>query len=114
MKTRLNQIILGAFLILFLMSGNVVAEGTEVSVVSGLENVVEPKLELEDWMINESYWNLSKNSYMVENEKDNILQVEDWMMDNNRWELPVLKFRIVENDPVLNIEDWMVNKLYWN
>jgi hypothetical protein len=56
MKTKVNQMMLVAVFAFILISGSVNATGKEAIVVSGLENMIETKLELENWMVNDTYW----------------------------------------------------------
>ena len=109
-KVGLNQMVLAAFLIV-LMSGNVNAKGTEAIVVSGLENIEEPKLEIENWMLNETGWQIAKSTFVMENEQDESLLLESWMTDKNKWEFPVFKNSSKEKE--LTIENWMLDETYW-
>lgn len=114
-KARLNQMILAAFLFVFLLSGNVEAEGTEWDAVSGLENVAEePKLEVENWMVNENYWFTEENTFVVETEQDKNLTMESWMLDKNKWGLAVFDYVSAETEQGLMLEKWMINEMYWN
>lgn len=113
-KTRLNQIILATFLFVFLLSGNVEAEGTEWNAVSGLENITESKLEIENWMVNEDYWFTEASTFVVETENDENLAVESWMFDKEKWGLAVFDYASSESENGLALENWMVNEMYWN
>lgn len=113
-KAQLNQIILATFLFVFLLSGNVEAEGTEWNTVSGLENVAEPKLEVENWMVNENYWFAEGNTFVVETEQEQNLTVEAWMFDKNKWGLAVFEYASNETEQDLMLENWMTNEMYWN
>lgn len=114
MKARLNQMILATFLFMFILSGNVEAEGTEWSTVSGLENIAEPKLEVEHWMVNENYWITEASTFVVETEQDENLTVESWMFDKDKWGLAVFDYASSESENGLALENWMVNEMYWN
>ncbi|MBW6534535.1 MAG: hypothetical protein K0B11_05970 [Mariniphaga sp.] len=113
-KAQLNQIILATFLFVFLLSGNVEAEGTEWNTVSGLENVTENKLEVEKWMVNEDYWFTEENTFVVETEQDENLVLEAWMFDENKWGLAVFEYASNEKEQDLRLENWMINEMYWN
>lgn len=115
MKTRLTQIILATFLVVFLIGGNVNAKGTELTIASSLENIVEPKLEVEAWMVNETNWNTFEKStcfFMVNSEES--LEVEAWMLDQSNWIDNSYEYSTAEADNALLLEDWMVNEVYWN
>jgi hypothetical protein len=114
MKARLNQIILVAFFTVIFMSGNVNAKGTEMNVVSGLENIAEPKLQIENWMINETCWIKVEKASLIEMESDANLLVEAWMVDETRWQTPVFEYSSMEEEQSLRLEYWMVNEMYWN
>ena len=114
MRTRLSQMILAAFLVTFLFVGNGNAKGTEWKVASSLENIVENKLELENWMVNDNYWNIAENTYVVETEKDELLYLESWMLDESKWNIPVFEYSEMETEQNLMLENWMINEMYWN
>ena len=117
MKTKnaqLNQIFLATFLVVFLLSGNVEAEGTEMNAVSGLENIAEPKLEVENWMVNVNYWFAEGNTFVLETEQEENLTVEAWMFDKNKWGLAVFEYTSNETEQDLMLENWMTNEMYWN
>jgi hypothetical protein len=108
MKTRLIGFMTATFLTAILFTGNVYAHETKVNVVSGLENVMETKLELENWMLDKAYWNANQ----VKLEES--LVIEDWMIDENHWTVPVYEYQVAEKDSQLVIETWMINEQYWN
>jgi predicted aspartyl protease len=115
MKTRITQIVLAAFLIAILIGGNVSAKGTELVIVSGLENVVEPELEVEDWMVNENNWNtFNNNTYILTDYSEASLEVEKWMLDQSNWLNESFLYSTTEAENVLMLEGWMVNEVYWN
>ncbi|HDR51462.1 MAG TPA: hypothetical protein ENN90_07565 [Mariniphaga anaerophila] len=115
MKARLNQIILVALFTVIFMSVNVNANGTETIVVSGLENIAEPKLQIEDWMVNETCWLKAEKASLIEMENDERLMLEAWMVDETRWQMPVFEnFSSMEAEQGLKLEYWMVNEMYWN
>ncbi len=113
-KTQLNQIILATFLFVFILSGNVEAEGTEWNAVSSLENAVEPKLEVENWMVSENYWFAAENTFVVEADQDENLTLEAWMLDKNKWGLAVFDYTSQDSEGRLMLESWMTNEMYWN
>ena len=115
MKTRLTQIILATFLIVILIGGNVNAKGTELTIASSLENIVESELTVEDWMINENNWNTFNNkTYILTDYSEASLEVEEWMLDQSNWINESFQYSIAEAENALTIEDWMVNEVYWN
>lgn len=114
MKTRLTQIILATFLIVILIGGNVSAKGTELTIVSSLENVVENELEVEDWMVNENNWNNFDNTFVVANYSEESLEVECWMLDQSNWVNDSFQYSTAEAESPLILEEWMVNEVYWN
>ncbi len=109
MKTRYSQIVAVAFLGLFLLVGNVNAEGTEKS-ASSHENI-EAALELENWMVNDNFWT-TKEFVQLENAKDETLVVESWMTSESTWELETTIQS--ETESALEFEPWMTNENIWN
>ena len=115
MKTRITQIILATFLIALLIGGNVSAKGTELVIVSGLENVVEPELEVEEWMVNENNWTNTDNcAFFITEYSEESLEVEDWMLDRDNWLNESFQYSTTETENALMLEDWMTNEVYWN
>lgn len=115
MKARLTQIILATFLIVILIGGNVNAKGTELTIVSGLENIVESELKVEDWMVNENNWNtINSDTYIFTEYSEESLKVECWMLDQSNWVNDNFDYSIAEAENMLMLEDWMVNEIYWN
>ena len=47
------------------------------------EQEVEPALEIENWMIDESFWNRELKYIPLATEKE--LVIEEWMYDNDYW-----------------------------
>ncbi len=113
-KLSIRQIVPALFFILLILGGNVNAKGTEVAIASGLENTVESEMIVEDWMVNENYWNVAESTfgYTVENDAD--LQVENWMTDENTWTLSSVVSLEEETENELTLDNWMVNTDYWN
>jgi hypothetical protein len=68
------------------------------------ENVIENKRDIEDWMINESSWELEKKS-LVKTESD-FRKIEDWMLDGKFWE-------IIEETDQCELEEWMTDNKFW-
>lgn len=99
-----------ALFALFIISGNVHATGKEAIVVSGLENMMDAKLELENWMVEDTYWVKAEKVQEMEES----LQLESWMTDQNNWNVPVYATEIVETEKQLEIEEWMTSRLFWN
>lgn len=111
MKTRISQLAAITLLALFILGGNVKAEGTEKS-ASNHENI-EATLELENWMINEQFWKTGVTPE-IRTATDESLELENWMINRNTWET----YKKVDLEEVLdeslNLECWMVNENIWN
>ena len=112
MKTRMNQLVAVALFALLFLGGNVSAKGTE-SDVSSLENIEEPALLMEDWMINANYWNASDAIFEMSDATEESLELENWMVDENTWEVysPVVLEN--ETEQKLAFEPWMVDENVW-
>ena len=115
MKTRITQIVLATFLIALLIGGNVSAKGTELVIVTGLENVVEPELKVEDWMVNQHNWVQFDNStFNITQLSEEKLAIESWMLNENNWITKNYQLQSDETEQILMLEDWMTNEVYWN
>lgn len=115
MKIQLTQIILATFLIAFLIGGNVSAKGTELTIVSCLENVEEPKMEVKEWMVDKTNWNNFDNTtFFVEDYSEENLALENWMLNENNWMNKSYQFPDNETEQNLMLEDWMISEVYWN
>jgi hypothetical protein len=115
MRTGLNQIFLVTFLAVILITGSVHAEGKEACVVSGLENISEPVLELEKWMLNETYWYNAQDSFLGEyHAVEQNLGLEAWMVDESKWQVPRIESVPEVEDQKLMVENWMTDMMYWN
>ncbi|MCD6355304.1 MAG: hypothetical protein J7L95_07130 [Prolixibacteraceae bacterium] len=112
MKTRINQFLLSVFFALLILGGNVKAEGTEVA-VSSHENIKEESLELEDWMLDEAFWNISETTLRATQSSEKSLELESWMTDEKRWEFNNINFE-TEKEQELNLEFWMINGFGWD
>ncbi|MFW5832004.1 MAG: hypothetical protein ACOCVA_07110 [Prolixibacteraceae bacterium] len=106
-----KQILLAAFFILFIL-GSANAKGTETIIASGLEDIAEPELEVESWMVNENYWNATGKTVQLFEDSDAKLEIESWMTDDNYWVLqPVI--RQTGEDEKLQVENWMISEQNW-
>lgn len=110
MKTKVNQMMLVAVFAFILISGNVDATGKEAIVVSGLENMMETKLELENWMVNDTYWVRAEKVQEMEES----LVIEAWMVEEENWNVPAFEEYVVEADKQLELENWMTSNILWN
>lgn len=111
MKTRNNQLVAAAIFSFIFLVGNVSAKGTEIK-ASSLE-IIEEKLELENWMINENYWN-NETTIWFEQASDVSLELESWMTDKNVWKANKTRVLETELDEELVVEDWMKIENNWN
>jgi len=110
MKTRISQLVTTAFFALFILVGNVNAKGTEKSVSN---HEIETNLEVENWMLNEDYWEAGI-SFDLLNVNDETLEIEMWMTNENTWE-PTSQVNLeTETEQALTIEAWMTNENIWN
>jgi len=109
MKTRISQLVAITLFSLILLVGNVNAKGTE-KYASNHENI-EASLELENWMINDDFWNVNCPFKFV-NANEESLELESWMTNDKTWKL-VNTFD-TEKEQTLAIEPWMTNESIWN
>lgn len=113
MKTKISQVVTAVFFTLLLIGGNVNAKGTEL-VASSHENIKESALEVEDWMINDNYWNTSDAAFFIEEVAEENLKLESWMINKFSWDKQSVCFIENEFENDLNLESWMVNENIWN
>lgn len=109
MKTRINQLVTIVLFSFIFLAGNVSAEGTELAASS--HEIIEESLELENWMLNESYWN-TESTFIVEQAAEEALVVENWMTNENNWQANKVVVE-QETETALVIENWMLNENNW-
>lgn len=80
-------------------------EENDVNTTYYLANEVEPALEIESWMTDDSRFNTNAINYKKATE-DN-LQIENWMTNEFLFQ------PIAEQNAKLTIEPWMVNSQIW-
>ena len=69
-------------------------------------NEVEPAMELEDWMTDDSRFTTSQ--FVFEEAADESLELEDWMMDESLFQSEE------ESEAALELEAWMVSEKTWS
>lgn len=65
------------------------------------ETVYEPEREMEEWMVNDSKWNVPINNTIEENR-----DIEDWMNIELFWKLETFTEHA-------EIEKWMIDNKFW-
>ena len=68
------------------------------------ENLVENNKGIEDWMMNESFWKLERNSF-AKTESD-FKKIENWMLYEKFW-------CIIEETDQCDVEAWMTDNKFW-
>jgi hypothetical protein len=68
----------------------------------------EPEVRVEDWMIDNSYWNKGNTSYFLVDESEPEIAIEYWMTDFSASEND-----LTVSDPEVKIEIWMYDNKYW-
>jgi len=68
----------------------------------------EPEVPVENWMINNSYWNKGNTSYFLVDEAELEIAIEYWMTDFSASEND-----LTVSDPEVKIEIWMYDNTYW-
>lgn len=112
-KAHLNQIIFTALFVTILVTANASVKGTEVVNVSGLENIVETRLTLEEWMLRGHHWVTNSEAFVMEQATDPNIEVEAWMLDYSNW-VKNFEFPPTETEKRLELENWMIDENYWN
>lgn len=113
-KTHLVQIFLLTLLFVFLLDWNVEAKEHELNFISGLEIIKEPALEIENWMLNESYWYNEDFNFMIKDEIESSLVLESWMFPNQKWLPAIFEYTSAITEKDLLIEQWMIKGMQWN
>ncbi len=112
MKTTVKQIATGTLMVLLSLAINVQAHGIKAP-ASRHENNFEPSLQIENWMIDESTWNLAPSEEIaIQTEQDAELKVEDWMTDTYVWDAATVLEEVTELP--LQVEDWMTETKIWD
>lgn len=107
MKTKINQWVTVALFGLLTLVGNVSAKGTEVT-ASSRENIKEPALQMESWIMDDKIWD-GRNTEAILVRED-VLQLEEWMIDENKWMGSESKISKTEMDSPIILESWMLNE----
>jgi hypothetical protein len=112
MKTTVKQLATGTLIVLMSLAINAQAHGNKIH-ASGHENNYEPALQIEDWMIDESTWNLSPSEETtVTTEQDAELKIENWMTDTYAWDAATMLDQAIESP--LQVEEWMTEGKSWD
>lgn len=68
------------------------------------ETVIENERALEDWMLDEKYWEISNSKEEII--EDKIRALESWMLDKSFWK--------IKDQPDRNeLEQWMLDDKFW-
>lgn len=81
------------------------------SVASSHENFTEQALTLENWMVNDCYWNCL-HSNCLSRDYDQALTLDAWMTELNNWDYAV--YLPNESDKPLQVEPWMTGETHWS
>lgn len=108
----MNQVVAAAIFTLLFMGGNVHAKGTEI-IASSLETIEEPAMTVENWMVDESYWNTANSAYIFDFASDKNLDLESWMINENIWKNAGLNNSETEVEADLVLESWMTDANRW-
>lgn len=87
------------------------AEESSVSKPTAADLVeYEPATQIENWMLNNSYWGNPASAEIIEPERE--LQIEKWMTNANYWGVNNVS-EYTEADNPLKIEKWMTTNLHF-
>ncbi|HOI50177.1 MAG TPA: hypothetical protein PK167_12785 [Prolixibacteraceae bacterium] len=115
MKTEFKQTMMAMMFTAFLFCGTTYAEGNEVKLLknaSSLENVKEPALQIEKWMLDEQIWNNANNHLNTSLESEEALALEAWMTDESLWVPKKIQVEQAK-DAELKLEPWMKDETVW-
>ncbi|MBE9510420.1 MAG: hypothetical protein IMY71_06035 [Bacteroidetes bacterium] len=68
----------------------------------------ETEIQVEAWMIDESYWLKNYKSRFKAEESESEICIEPWMLNFEEFEQ-----KLTDNDPKIEIEEWMYNDSFW-
>jgi hypothetical protein len=68
----------------------------------------ETEIQVEAWMIDESYWLKNYKSGFIAEESESEISIEPWMLNFEEFEQ-----KVTDNDPEIEIEEWMYNGSFW-
>ncbi|MCK3686371.1 hypothetical protein [Maribellus sp. YY47] len=109
MKTRFNHFIAMTIFAVTIFAGNVNASDNRAK-ASSHDATVETSLAIENWMTDESVWNVQAKTIAAP-EAETELQLESWMTDEKAWK--VSSTNSVEKEGQLTLENWMIDNSYW-
>ena len=107
MKTRIFSTAALMVLAMLLISNAAFAGRKSSRLASSLENVADPSVRIESWMVSDLLWEPEVMIEMV-SLKENALHLESWMLNPCMWEQ---SGRATEGSLVL--EHWMTSPLIW-
>jgi len=83
---------------------------TNIMVNKNYFPVVEEEIEIqvEAWMIDESYWLKNSKFRFIAEESESEISIEPWMLNFEEFEQ-----KLTDNDPEVKIEEWMYNDSFW-
>ena len=108
MKTIRNLFIIAV--LAFSLSNIVNAKETKYKVASSHENIEETTLNLENWMLEDHFWNTTESSLYALDAEDT-MSLECWMLDDSKWKTDIESD--LEEEKELEFESWMINANYW-
>ena len=109
MKT-MRKLAMLILLAAFFFAANVNATETERKAL--IHESIEAELEIEDWMTNESVWNMEQSTAIaITEELESGLEIENWMVNEEFWEIDILTN---EKEKELFVECWMISENLWN
>ncbi|PIF05382.1 MAG: hypothetical protein CSA36_06935 [Draconibacterium sp.] len=111
MKTTMKQLTIATILGLLFIVGNVNAKGKKVADVSSHEILTENALALENWMVDENFWNINVSiaKFNTTKEAENAMVLEKWMFTDFE-KVDSAKDEIEEP---LQMEEWMTDENIW-
>jgi hypothetical protein len=68
----------------------------------------ESEIQIEEWMIDESYWNKRNTFDFLIEETEPEIQIEKWMVD-----FSINENIYAENEPEIKVEPWMYETAFW-
>ena len=79
MKTQMNKFVFMLAIAVIALTGINAKASSRVVITE-----VEPAMEIENWMVDETFWNKEMSNIEPASEKE--LAIEGWMIDEKYWE----------------------------
>lgn len=96
-------------------------DAASVSSLLTIEDLADESLCIDEWMLDDEYWNQTQSDFVIQESAEESLHIESWMINNSLWENSKTtnkKFSFESGESAteapLTIESWMTNDNSWS